>query len=122
MIIVKHLLPSEKREEQDVAERDRFLDIRRHFLADGSFSLISHMLSLLACGKHIALNSGNSGSAFWSADKTVFYLHGKPVVVRKFQLMAQSLLAELEDMLWGELLWVADPEQRFNIRLDLIQD
>jgi hypothetical protein len=58
--------------------------MRREFLADGSYSLISEILSLLAYGKHIAMNSGSSGNAFWSVDKKIFYLYGKPVVIRKF--------------------------------------
>lgn len=36
--------------------------------------------------------------------------------------MAQDIVSEVEDMLWQELLWVHNPADRFNIRLDLIQD
>ncbi|KAL5372453.1 hypothetical protein PMIN06_012138 [Paraphaeosphaeria minitans] len=122
VIGVKYLLPSALREEQGAGERDRFLVMRRQFLADGSFSPMSQLISLLAYGKFVSMNAGNTGNAFWSEDKTIFYLHGKPIFVHHFQLMAQALLTELEDRLWGELLWIADPAQRFRIRLDLLRD
>jgi hypothetical protein len=34
---------------------------------------MSEMISLLAYGKHIGLSAGNSGNAYWSKDKQVFY-------------------------------------------------
>ncbi|KAL5371966.1 hypothetical protein DPSP01_013863 [Paraphaeosphaeria sporulosa] len=73
VIGVEYLLPSAHREQQGIAEWERFLEMRGNFLADGSYSPMSQLLSLLAYGKYIALNSGNSGSAFWSEDKTIFY-------------------------------------------------
>jgi hypothetical protein len=57
------LLPVARREEQTEEDRDRFLDMRRRYLADGSYSPISEMISLLAYSKHIGLNAGNSGNA-----------------------------------------------------------
>ncbi|KAF9729764.1 hypothetical protein PMIN01_12628 [Paraphaeosphaeria minitans] len=122
VISVEHLLPPAQREQQGLVERDHYLDLRKRFLADGSFSPTSQLLSLLAYGKFIGMNTGNAGNAFWSEDKKIFYLNGRPIVIHHFQLMAQELLTELEDLLWGELLWVRSPGQRFPIRLDLIQD
>jgi superfamily II DNA helicase RecQ len=119
---VEALLPADERDEQGVEERDHFLLKRREFLADGSYSPMSEMISLLAYGKHIALNAGNSGNVYWSKDKKIFYLHGKPILISQFRRMAQDMVTEAEDMLWQELLWVARPEDRFAIRLDLIRD
>ena len=39
------------------------------------------MISLLAYGKHVAINAGNSGIAYWLKDKTIFYLYGKPIYI-----------------------------------------
>jgi hypothetical protein len=64
----KILLPSQDREQQGDPERQRFLQMRRDFLADGSYSAMSTMLSLLAYSKFIALNTGNAGSIQWEPD------------------------------------------------------
>ena len=119
---VELLLPSAERECQGEVEREEYLEGRRQRLVDGSFSPMSQLLSLLAYGKYIAMNSGSAGNAFWSEDRKVFHLNGRPIVVQHFQHMAQEILTELEDLLWGELLWVRASSQRFPIRLDLIRD
>jgi hypothetical protein len=40
------------------------LDIRKKYLADGSYSLISVMISLLAYGKHAAMTEGNTSNTY----------------------------------------------------------
>ena len=60
VLAVEYLLPSQERKEQSEAEIDAFLEKRRGFLADGSYSPMSSMLSLLAYGKNLALNHGNA--------------------------------------------------------------
>jgi hypothetical protein len=60
------------------------MKIRESYLADGLFSLISEMINLLAIGKHIGLNVGNSGNAYWSKDKKTYYLNGRPIVISRF--------------------------------------
>ena len=122
VIAVEALLPSGSREEQTSVHRDEFMHIRREFLADGSFSPMSEMLSLLAYGKHIAMTQGNSGNAMWSDDKKTFYLNGKPVVVSKFKQMARDLVTEAEEMLWKDLLWKEERDERFVLKLDKIMD
>ncbi len=62
VLAVEILLPSVERDEQTVDDDRRFLQQRQEYLADGSFSPMSKMLSLLAYGKHIALNHGNAGA------------------------------------------------------------
>jgi superfamily II DNA helicase RecQ len=122
VIAVEALLPSAMRREQGVADRDDFLSARKQFLADGSYSPMSEMISLLAYGKFVALNAGNSGNAYWSRDKKTFYLGGRPIVISQFQQMARDIVSEAADMLWQELLWAADPAERFLVKLDKIID
>jgi hypothetical protein len=61
---VEKLLPAAGRNEQTEDEWDRFLDMRKKYLADSLYSLISKMISLLAYSKHAALNKGNAGNAY----------------------------------------------------------
>ncbi|KAF2646996.1 hypothetical protein K491DRAFT_723842 [Lophiostoma macrostomum CBS 122681] len=82
---VEKLLPAARRDEQTNEDREHFLLIRRRFLADGSYSPISEMISLLAYRKFVALNAGNAGNAYWSKDKTIFYLHGRLIVINRFR-------------------------------------
>ncbi|KAL6162866.1 hypothetical protein ACJQWK_10470 [Exserohilum turcicum] len=82
---------------------------------------MSAMISLLAYGKHAALNEGNAGNAYWSPDKKTFYLSGRPIAIERFRKMAQSMEAELEDKFW-QLCWVDDAAERFLINLATIQD
>ncbi|KAF2178763.1 hypothetical protein K469DRAFT_675267 [Zopfia rhizophila CBS 207.26] len=122
VIAVEALLPSAEREAQGEVDREEFLRKRKDYLGDGSYSPMSEMLSLLAYGKFVALNTGNSGNAFWSRDKKIFYLGGGPIIISQFQQMARDIVAEAEDMLWQELLWVADGAKRFIVKLDKIVD
>ena len=73
VLAVEWLLPSAEREMQGDAERAEFLDRRKQFLADGSFSPMSTMISLLAYSKAVALNHNNPGSIYWSKDKKIVY-------------------------------------------------
>ena len=115
------LLPAAQREEQTEEDRNRFLEMRRQYLADGLYSPMSEMISLLAYGKYIGLNAGNSGNANWSEDKKIFYLNGRPIVVERFRTMAQELVVEAEEKLW-QLCWVDKAEDRLSIDLAQIQD
>lgn len=122
VIAAEALLPSTTRKEQGDDDREAFLQKRKDFLADGTYSPMSEMLSLLAYGKFIALNAGNSGNAQWSKDKTIFYLGGKPIIISQFQQMARDIVKDAEDVLWQELLWTADPAERFVVKLEKIID
>jgi hypothetical protein len=61
---VEKLLPTAGRNNQTEEDRDKFLDTRKKYLADGSYSLISEMISLLAYSKHAVMNEGNAGNAY----------------------------------------------------------
>ena len=118
---VEKLLPAAGRDEQTEDERDRFLDMRKKYLADGSYSPMSEMISLLAYSKHAALNEGNAGNAYWSLDKKIFYLNGRPIVIERFRQMAQSMEAEVVEQFW-QLCWVDTVADRFTIDLAQISD
>lgn len=116
-------LPSSERDQQGERELQEFLETRREYLADGSYSAMSVMLSLLAYGKHVALNTGNEGSTSWSADRRTFYLHGRPIVISRFQQMARGVVDDAEELLWRELMWEeGGPKERFAVALEDIVD
>ncbi|RYO53227.1 hypothetical protein AA0116_g10114 [Alternaria tenuissima] len=121
VLAVEKVLPAAERNDQTEEDRERFLAMRRQYLADGSYSPMSIMLSLLAYGKHAALNEGNAGNAYWSPDKKVFYLSGRPIVIERFRAMAQSMEAEAEDTFW-QMCWVNCIADRFTVDLAQIQD
>ncbi|KAL5396423.1 hypothetical protein PMIN03_012962 [Paraphaeosphaeria minitans] len=79
VLSIEKLLPAALRDEQTDEDRVRFLQCREKYLSDGAYSPMSEALSLLAYGKYIAFAEGNSGNAYWSKDKTTFYLHGQPI-------------------------------------------
>jgi hypothetical protein len=62
VIAAEIILPSEEREAQDNEDDERFKQTRDNFLADGTYSVISKALSILAYGKSIAMNHSNAGS------------------------------------------------------------
>jgi superfamily II DNA helicase RecQ len=115
------LLPAGERDGQTEADRDNFMDMRKKYLADGSFSPMSKTINLLAMGKYIGLNAGNSGNAYWSQDKETFYLNGRPILVSRFCKMAQDLVAETCEKLW-ELCWVDDRKDRVALDLKQVVD
>jgi len=60
------ILPARERDEQDEADDKRFRQSRDEHLSDGTFSVMSKMLSLLAYGKSIALRHNNAGTMSFS--------------------------------------------------------
>jgi hypothetical protein len=81
---VEKLLPAAERDEQTKDNCNSFLQMCKKHLANGLYSLISEMISLLAYSKHAALNKGNAGNAYWSQDKKIFYLNRRPIVIKRF--------------------------------------
>ena len=115
------LLPMAERKDQGEAERKHFLRERKLYLADGSYSPMSTMISLLAYGKYVAFNTSNAGSTQWSADKKILYFHGRPIIIQRFLKMTGLVMDEAEKMLWDELMWTGK-EDRFIVPLDKIVD
>jgi hypothetical protein len=58
--------------------------MRKKYLADGSYSPISEIISLLVYSKHAALNEGNAGNAYWLLDKKIYYLNSRPIIIKDF--------------------------------------
>jgi hypothetical protein len=50
-------------------------------------SVASNMISLLAYGKHIALNYGNAAGVFWEDEAQALNLYGARIPVEKFKAM-----------------------------------
>ncbi|TKA21628.1 hypothetical protein B0A49_13752, partial [Cryomyces minteri] len=76
---------------------------------------------LLAYSKSIALNTSNAGSVQWSLDHKILHLHGRPIVIERFQRMVRDVVKEAERVLWEELMWTG-PEGRFAVPLGKIED
>ena len=121
VIALENLLPGSQRDTQTEQDRDHFLAMRHRYLADGTFTPMSEMLSMLAYGKYIRLTAGNSGNAYWSEDKQTFYLNGRPILMSRFCRMAQDLVAKVSEMLWG-LCWVDSEEDRVAVDLKQVVD
>jgi hypothetical protein len=64
VIALENLLPASQRDMQTEQDRDHFLTMRHRYLADGTFTPTSEMLSMLAYGKYIRLTASNSGNAY----------------------------------------------------------
>jgi superfamily II DNA helicase RecQ len=121
VLAVEILLPSAERDQQTDEDEKRFREQRDAYLADGSYSVMSKMISLLAYGKHIALNHGNAGAVMWSRDGKEMTIRGMPIVIARFRKMVHDIIAEAEDMLWRKLMWTKDRE-RFEIALHKLED
>jgi len=116
------MLPSKNREQQADADYETFLQQRRQFLADGSMSVASNMISLLAYGKHIALNYGNAGGVFWEEEAQALNLHGARIPMEKFKAMVGKAIDDAEDLFWQRLMWTADPADRLALDLNELTD
>jgi hypothetical protein len=121
VIAVEVILPSEEREDQGDEDDERFKRTRDEFLADGTYSVMSKALSILAYGKSIAMDHSNAGSISWSLDRTEMSYKGRPIDVARFRCMVRGVVEEAEGKLWKDLIW-ATQEQRFEIPLDKLQD
>jgi hypothetical protein len=64
VLSIKKLLLVEDRNNQTKADCEHFIKMRKKYLADRLFSPISKIINLLAIGKHIKLNVGNSSNAY----------------------------------------------------------
>jgi hypothetical protein len=62
VLAIEIILPSIERDNQNEEDDKRFRQVRGEYLADGSYSVMSKMLSILAYSKHLAMNHGNSNA------------------------------------------------------------
>jgi hypothetical protein len=61
---LEKLLLAAQRDEQTDEDRELFLQKRRQYLANSSYSPMSKTISLLAYRKFVALTASNSGNAY----------------------------------------------------------
>ncbi|KAK3615740.1 hypothetical protein LTR22_027322 [Elasticomyces elasticus] len=118
---VEVILPFDARETQADADDERFRQQRDEYLADGTYSVVSKMLSLLAYGKSMALSHNNAGVISWSLDRTVMSYRGRPIKLARLQEMISSVIDEATDKLWAELMWTRF-DDRFEMPLEQFQD
>lgn len=121
VLAVEIILPSIEREDQNEEDYRHFRQVRGEHFADGSYSVMSKMLSMLAYSKHLAMNHGNSGAVSWSEDRLILSYRGKPIALSRFKSMVHGAIAEAEDMLWKDLLCTG-LDDRFEIPLDELRD
>jgi hypothetical protein len=85
MLVVEKMLPAAQREEQTVKNRDRFLEMRKNHLADGSYSpppplrkaVHSFGLTLpVECHSTISLNLSSLPYPFIHLDDLIVSLYG----------------------------------------------
>jgi hypothetical protein len=118
---VEILLPSAERDKQGMDDDKRFRKERDEFLADGSLSVMSKMLSMLAYSKHIAMNHSNAGAVFWSDDRSVMTYKGNAIGLEQFSRFARDIVGEAEEKLWSDVLKTTKDE-RFSISLETLKD
>jgi hypothetical protein len=115
------VLPAEQRAAQGPDDFEAFLEQRKQYLTDGSMSVMSTMISLLAYGKYLAMHHGNAGAIFWEKDDKVMKLHGMRIVMDKVKSMVDRSIADAEDLLWERLLWT-DGTDRFKMDINALED
>ena len=93
------LLPAVQNSSETNDNYENFLEIRCKYLANRSLSLISEIINLLAYSKHIAHNQGNTGNAYESEDKKIFYLNRQPISIARFCKIAQSSIEDVSKQL-----------------------
>jgi hypothetical protein len=64
VLAVKKLLPAVERKDQIKEHCNQFLDMRKKYLANSLYSLISAIISLLAYSKHAVINKGNASNIY----------------------------------------------------------
>ncbi len=121
VLAAEKILPAVERNDQIKEDRERFLDIRKQYLADSLYSLISIMLSLLAYSKHAALNKSNASNAYQLPNKKIFYLSSQLIVIKRFRAIAQSIEAKIENK-FQQMCQVNYIANRFTVDLAQIQD
>jgi lipopolysaccharide/colanic/teichoic acid biosynthesis glycosyltransferase len=104
VIAVEVILPLEEREDQGDEDDEHSKRMRDDFLADGTYSVMSKALSMLAYSKSIAMNHSNAGSISWSLDRTEMSYKGRPIDVTRFRSMVRGVVEEAEDKLWKDLI------------------
>ena len=118
---VEIILPKTFRRGETAEDDQRFLELRLKHLADGSFSPMAEMISLLAYSRHCAFNHANAGAISWSLDGSTVAYRGHKIPLARFRKLVDTVITEAENILWREVLWQVDDE-RFELPVDALED
>ena len=118
---VEIILPKTFRRGETAEDDERFLGLRLKHLADGSFSPMAEMISLLAYSRHCAFNHANAGAISWSLDGSTIAYRGQKIPLARFRKLVDAVVTEAENMLWRDVLWQVDSE-RFELAVDALED
>jgi hypothetical protein len=118
---VEIILPKASRRGETADDDERFLGLRLKHLADGSFSPMAEMISLLAYSRHCAFNHANAGAISWSLDGSTVAYRGQKIPLAMFRKLIDAVVTEAENILWREVLWQVDVE-RFELPVDALED
>lgn len=119
---IEATLPLAERDQQDEEDDRRFLSIRERYLADGGYSPMSKMISLLAYGKLIARDHGNEGRVIWDGSNTTLELDGRKISITRFKSMVVSVVTDAENLLWNKIMWSNNEADRFSVLLNKLED
>ena len=119
---VEAILPSAERDCQGEDDDKKFLETRERYLADGGYSPMSKMLSLLAYGKLIARDHGNQGAVLWDSGNKNVSLHGRKIPITRFRSMVTSIVTDAENILWSKVMWSNNDADRFSMPLNDLED
>ena len=128
VLFVEYTLPAATRAEQNAEDIDRFLELRKKYLVVGSYSPCSFLIKMLGYGKTMSMQKINQPSITWTRSETnrpdgdILEFHGKPLPIKRFKDAIHDMIREAEDILWKDLMWMAQKKDRFEIDLDMIQD
>ena len=96
---VKIILPTKFCRGETAEDDERFLELRLKHLADGSFSPMAEMISLLAYSRHYAFNHANAGAISWSLDRSIVAYRGQKIPLARFRELIGAVVTEAKNIL-----------------------
>ena len=101
---------------------ERFARVRNTWLCKATYSPMGYVLSLLLYGRKIAQETGSRLMVSWSKQGELMYFMGKPIPMDDIRNMVAEMTADVEDLLWGSLIFKEGEDIRFTILLASIED
>jgi hypothetical protein len=101
---VEMILPKTFRRGETAEDDQRFLELRLKHLAEGSFSPMAEMISLLAYSRHYAFNHANARAISWSGNDSTIAYKGQKIPLVRFRKLIDTVVTEAENILWREVL------------------
>ncbi len=128
VLFVEYTLLAATRGEQTAEDINRFLELRKKYLVVGSYSPCSFLIKMLRYGKTMSMQKINQPSITQTRSETnrpdsdILEFHRKPLPIKRFKDTIHDIIREAKDILWQDLMQVAQKKDRFEIDLDLVQD